>query len=158
MQREHKYFSKVKWTGNKGQGTSGYSSYDRSHIISANGKADILGSSDPAFRGNATMYSPEDLFVASLATCHMLWYLHLCSDAGVVVVEYHDNASGTMQETANGGGYFSEVTLYPAVTVAHSSMIEKANALHEKANKQCFIANSCNFPVYHKATCKALNS
>lgn len=104
------------------------------------------------------MYNPEELFVASLSSCHMLWYLHLCSEAGVVVVDYHDQATGTMHETENGAGHFTQVMLQPEVTVKNEAMITQANELHEKANKLCFIANSCNFPVFHKATCKAENS
>lgn len=157
MSHKHQYFLTVKWTGNKGSGTTSHKAYDRSHIISTEGKEAIHGSSDPAFRGDVTMYSPEDLLVASLSACHMLWYLHLCSEAGVVVTDYYDNATGTMLETAEGGGHFTEVTLFPTVTVAEQSMVTKADELHKKANELCFIANSCKFPVYHKPTCLALH-
>lgn len=154
MSHQHQYFLTVKWTGNKGEGTSSYTSYERSHVISAEGKENILGSSEPGFRGNSGMYSPEDLLVASLSACHMLWYLHLCAEAGVVVLNYYDNATGTMQEASKEGGHFTEVTLFPTVTVAEQSMVNKANELHKRANELCFIANSCKFPVYHKPTCQ----
>src|SRR3954469_13735158 len=150
MARQHKYALTVKWSGNRGQGTSNYRAYGRSHVISAEGKPDIAGSSDLAFRGDKNLYNPEDLLVASLSACHMLFYLHLCADAGVVVLDYYDDASGTMIETADGGGHFTEVTLCPVVTVAEALMIDKAEELHKKANELCFIANSCNCPVYHK--------
>ncbi|MEO6218956.1 MAG: OsmC family protein [Ginsengibacter sp.] len=91
--------------------------------------------------------------VAALSGCHMLSYLHLCALAGIVVVEYSDNASGTMEQTPDGGGHFTEVTLTPTVVVADESMIDKANELHHKASQLCFIANSCNFPVHHKPIC-----
>jgi len=146
----HHYKVNITWTGNRGSGTSSYSSYDRNHTITAGQKTAIPGSSDPAFRGDNTRYNPEELLVASLSSCHMLWYLHLCAAAGVVVLEYIDDAAGTMEETADGGGHFTEVTLFPVITVASEEMVEKADALHEKANKLCFIANSCNFPVHHK--------
>lgn len=113
----------------------------------------IMGSSDPAFRGDKTKYNPEELLVASLSSCHMLSYLHLCAVAGVIVTDYVDNASGIMVETPDGGGHFSEVTLNPIVTLTDQSMVDKANELHEQANRVCFIANSCNFPVYHKPSC-----
>lgn len=158
MNRQHKYHLTVKWTGNNGQGTSNYRSYDRSHTVLIDNKADILCSSDPAFRGDKTKHNPEELLVASLSTCHMLSYLHLCSEAGVVVVDYTDNASGTMIETEDGGGHFTEVTLYPNVVVKDKSMVDKANELHHQANKLCFIANSCNFPIHHKSTCKTENA
>ena len=88
----------------------------------------------------------------------MLWFLHLCADAGVVVIDYRDNATGIMQETANGGGFFKEITLYPEVTVRNECMMEKANSLHHRANELCFIANSVKFPIYHKAVCKAITA
>lgn len=151
---QHQYSLTIKWTGNKGNGTATYTGYDRSHTVTTENKPDLLCSSDAAFRGDKTKYTPEDLLVASISSCHMLWYLHLCSEAGVVVTEYTDNAKGTMVVTNDGGGYFTEVTLYPEVTITNSSMEEKANALHKRANQLCFIANSCNFPIHHKPTCK----
>jgi organic hydroperoxide reductase OsmC/OhrA len=156
--KDHYYKADIKWTGNSGKGTGNYTAYERSHTISVNGKAVIHGSSDPSFRGDKTKYNPEELFVSSLSTCHMLWYLHLCSEAGVIVIDYADNATGIMQETEDGGGHFTEVTLHPKVVVRDKSMIEKANELHDKANKLCFIANSCNFPIHHKSNCKAENA
>lgn len=152
MAGQHHYKTTVKWTGNKGEGTTNYRAYEREHIVSIDNKADILGSSDPAFRGDKTKHNPEDLLVSSLSACHMLWYLHLCSEAGIIVTEYIDNATGVMNETANGGGQFIEVTLNPTVTITQQSMIDKANELHKKANELCFIANSVNFPVRHKPT------
>ncbi len=160
MKGQHQYNLKITWTGNTGTGTSDYRSYTRDHTISAENKPDVPGSSDPSFRGNNTRYNPEELLVASLSGCHMLSYLHLCAVAGVVVVEYADNATGTMVETPDGGGRFNEVTLHPQIVVTHESMIAKAYELHHKANELCFIANSCNFPVHHKPNCtvKTLSS
>lgn len=158
MHGQHLYKATIKWTGNKGTGTDNYRNYERSHHISIENKSDILGSSDPAFRGDKTKHNPEDLLVSSLSACHMLWYLHLCSEAGVIVVDYIDNATGIMVETSNGGGQFTEVTLNPIVTVTEKAMIEKANELHRKANELCFIANSVNFPVHHKPTTKLIDN
>ena len=153
MNGVHNYNLTIKWTGNKGTGTSDYRTYERSHIIQIENKVDIAGSSDPAFRGDKTKHNPEELLLAALSTCHMLSYLHVCVMNGVVVVDYTDNATGKMVETPNGGGHFEEVMLNPVVTVKDSSMIEKANALHHKASELCFIANSVNFPVHHNPTC-----
>lgn len=153
--RVHHYNIKTTWTGNRGQGTSEYKSYDRSHTISIDGKPDIQGSSDAAFRGDKTRHTPEDLFVSTLSTCHMLWYLHLCAVNGVVVTQYTDKATGTLEEDTNGSGRFTEVMLNPVVIVSEKSMIEKANALHQEAHNMCFIANSVNFPVTHKPTSHA---
>jgi organic hydroperoxide reductase OsmC/OhrA len=150
MANLHHYKATTTWVGNRGTGTSDYKAYDRNHDIAMDGKPDLLCSSDATFRGDKKRHSPEDLLVAALSGCHMLWYLHLCAVNGVVVVNYHDDASGTMRENADGSGEFTEVILNPRVTVADKSMMDKANALHTKAHELCFIARSVNFPVKHK--------
>jgi organic hydroperoxide reductase OsmC/OhrA len=149
--KQHHYSLKVNWTGNKGEGTNGYKSYERSHEILIDGKEIIKGSSDPVFLGDNTKHNPEELLLASISSCHMLWYLHLCSDAGIVVTNYTDSPKGIMIETENGGGKFESIILYPTATVKDISMIEKAMLLHTKANELCFIANSVNFKIQHKA-------
>jgi len=156
MKSQHLYKATIRWTGNNGQGTINYRAYKRDHIISIENKADIFGSSDPEFRGDKNRHNPEDLLVSSLSACHMLWYLHLCAEAGVSVVDYVDNATGVMIETTDGGGHFIEVTLNPIVTVKEVSMVEKANKIHKKARELCYIANSVNFPVYHNPKTKTL--
>lgn len=153
MSKQHNYSIAVKWTGNKGAGTSNYTAYERNHSILIENKPDLQCSSDPSFRGDKTKYNPEELFVASISTCHMLWFLHLCSESGVIVTDYIDNAKAIMVVTENGGGYFSDVTLYPNVIVTDESMISRANKLHHEANKLCFIANSCNFKINHIPAC-----
>jgi organic hydroperoxide reductase OsmC/OhrA len=142
----HTYRTTVTWTGNKGTGTSGYRDYGREHDIQTGAKPVIPGSSDPAFRGDAARWNPEDLLVGSLSACHKLWYLHLCAEAGIVVTAYVDEAVGTMVEDATKGGYFTGVELRPVVTVAKGDPA-LAHALHERAHAKCFIANSVNFPV-----------
>ncbi len=157
MKGEHSYKLTVRWTGNTGTGTDSYRSYERSHTISIDGKPDISGSSDPAFRGDKTKHNPEEMLLSALSTCHMLSYLHVCVVAGVVVTAYEDEATGVMRETPDGGGHFTEVTLHPVVTIADASMADLANELHEKASKLCFIANSVNFPVHHQASVRGEN-
>jgi organic hydroperoxide reductase OsmC/OhrA len=151
MGKQHNYSATIKWTGNNGDGTRDYSAYSRSHTVSIAGKPDLQCSSDAPFRGDGSMHNPEDLLVASISACHMLWYLHLCADAGIVVVDYADKATGIMEERPDGGR-FTEVTLHPVVTVTDSAMITKADELHAIAHKKCFIANSVNFPVHQKPT------
>jgi organic hydroperoxide reductase OsmC/OhrA len=151
--KEHTYETKLNWTGNTGRGTADYRAYERSHTISVKNKPDLFGSSDPTFRGDFTKYNPEELLVASLSACHMLWYLHLCSQAGIVVVEYSDNAVGEMEELKNGSGHFKEVSLNPRVKITDPEKIETANKIHHEANKMCFIANSVKFPVFHRPVC-----
>ena len=157
MQKQHHYQTTITWTGNKGTGTNDYREYERSHTMSVTNKVDILCSSDTPFRGDGTKHNPEDMLLSALSSCHMLWYLHLCADAGVVVTSYTDNATGTMIETPGGGGHFTEVILHPTVIVTHASMIEKADQLHDKAHQCCFIANSVNFNVLHEPTCTSID-
>lgn len=145
--KDHHYAVTVTWTGNQGTGTSGYRSYSRAHEIAAGVKPVIPGSSDPAFRGDAARWNPEDLLVASLSACHKLWYLSLCAGAGIVVTDYVDNAEGWMAEEQGGAGQFTRVTLRPQVTIAAGSDAEKARHLHHTAHDMCFIARSVNFPV-----------
>jgi organic hydroperoxide reductase OsmC/OhrA len=152
MSRTHRYELTVTWTGDRGEGTSAYRSYSRSHEVSADGRRLIEGSPDPVFRGDAERWNPEQLLVAALSQCHMLSYLHLCAVAGVVVTGYVDHPLGTMQESAGSGGRFVEVLLRPEVTVASADMTRRAEVLHEDAHRACFIAASVNFPVRHEPT------
>ena len=147
MSTSHRYETTVTWTGNTGTGTSGYRDYERAHEISAAARPTIPGSSDPAFRGDPTRWNPEELLVASLSQCHMLWFLSLCAVEGVVVTDYRDHAAGTMVETPDGGGHFDLVVLRPEVRFASPAHAARAAELHERAHHLCFIANSVNFPV-----------
>lgn len=158
MAHTHRYALTVEWTGNPGSspgqvgtGTDHYRSYKRDHQIRINGKPDILGSSDPTFRGDPTRHNPEDLLLAALSACHMMSYLHVCAINGVVVTAYRDEAAGTMETLPDGSGHFTEVILHPHVTVRDDGMIAKAEELHHKAHELCFIANSVNFPIGIKA-------
>ncbi len=141
------YETQVDWTGNRGQGTRTYVAYSRDHRILAPGRPSIEASADPDFRGDPRRYSPEDLLVASVSACHMLWYLHLCADAGVVVTGYRDRARGRMELDPGGGGRFREVVLRPEVTLGPDSDVDTARRLHAEAHGKCFIANSMSFPV-----------
>lgn len=145
--KRHTYKTDIAWTGNIGEGTSTYRSYRRDHAIAAPGKPEILASSDPAFRGDPARYNPEELLVASLSSCHMLSYLHLCAVNGVTVMEYHDSATGVMEEGKDGSGQLIHVVLRPEVKVSPASDAAKAASLHAEAHHYCFIARSVNFPV-----------
>ncbi|TRX38831.1 OsmC family protein [Flavobacterium sp. ZT3R18] len=151
MHPNHNYKLTLKWTGNKGTGTSGYRAYDRNHEILIEGKTTLSGSADPTFHGDKTVHNPEDLLLASLSACHMMSYLHVCVKAGIVVTDYIDNATGIMLVNNDGSGQFIEVTLNPIVTITEETLLAKANELHKEANQLCFIANSVNFPVKHNS-------
>ncbi|GAA3754430.1 OsmC family protein [Plantactinospora mayteni] len=150
MPRKHDYALNVTWTGAGQAGTVNYRDYGRDHRVTADGPAPLLGSADPTFRGDPARWNPEQLLVAALAQCHMLSYLSLCARGRVVVTGYVDEAVGTMAESGDGGGAFTEVVLRPRVTVAAPEMVERATELHEQAHRLCFIASSVNFPVRHE--------
>lgn len=145
--KSHTYTLNITWTGNRGAGTSSYKAYSRDHVISAPGKADISGSSDPAFLGDAARYNPEEMLVAAISTCHMLWYLHLAAEAGIVVTGYSDAPVATMVEDAVRGGWFTGATLRPRVEITQGGDAHLARELHHAAHEKCFVANSLNFPV-----------
>lgn len=147
MPRTHTYTLATDWTGNTGQGTASYTAYGREYRATSGSKPPIFGSSDPAFRGNGLRWSPEDLLVAALSSCHQLWYLHMCADNGICVLDYHDDATGTMVEGRNERGHFTRVQLRPRVTIREDGDTAKAEALHQAAHEACFIANSVNFTV-----------
>jgi organic hydroperoxide reductase OsmC/OhrA len=143
----HVYTTRISWTGNLGEGTAAYSSYRRQYLISIKGKPELAGSADPAFRGDAQQHNPEDLFLASLSACHMLFFLSLCARSGVRVTAYEDEAQGSLVVHPAGGGRFEQIALRPVVTVASDDTIARARQLHETAHELCFIANSCSVPI-----------
>lgn len=147
--KTHHYEVSLEWIGDRGSGTIGYAGYERAHVLSAPGRPDIPGSSDPHFRGDPARWNPEQLLLASLSACHQLWYLHLCSVNQVTVVGYRDVAAGEMTEHADGSGQFVRVLLRPEVVISAGSDAEKALQLHHQASSLCFIARSMNFPVEH---------
>jgi organic hydroperoxide reductase OsmC/OhrA len=155
MSKTHQYQMHLVWTGNKGEGTATYRSYERSYTISMANKVDFFGSSDPMFRGDASKHNPEDLLIMALSSCHLLSYLHLCATNGIVLTSYDDDATGTMTEDAVKGGFFTDVTLNIKMNITDASKKELALSLHHDANKLCFIANSVNFPVLHNVTITA---
>jgi organic hydroperoxide reductase OsmC/OhrA len=149
VQLEHSYAIDVEWTGNRGPGTSDYKSYGRDLVIRSEGKHEIAASADTPFRGDADRWNPEELLLAALSQCHLLSYLHVAASHGVVVTAYTDAAVGTMEQTRDGGGHFTGVTLRPVVTIAGGDAA-LADSLHAEASEKCFIAASVNFPVLHE--------
>ena len=118
MSKQHTYRATVEWTGNLGSGTSSYTAYSRDYTVQIAGKPDLLGSSDPAFRGDEHRHNPEDMLLAAISACHKLWYLHLCSAAGITVTAYADHAEAVMDEGDNARpGKFVKATLRPQVTI-----------------------------------------
>lgn len=144
----HHFTTTLNWTGNRGSGTSTYRAYGRQHEITCDGKSlPIPGSSTPVFRGDKDRYNPEELLIASLSACHMLWFLHLCAESSIAVTAYADNAEGTVDMNADGSGQFREVVLHPRCEYAQAPAREQIEALHHRAHELCFIARSVNFTV-----------
>ncbi len=152
MAKQHAYTSKIVWTGNRGQGTSTYRGYDRTWSIVTPGKPVIECSNDPLLGGDPTRPNPEDLLLSSLSSCHMLWYLHLASNAGIAVLHYEDEPVGVGEASPNGAGRFLSATLRPSIHVPMGTDLAKADAIHHEIHTFCFIARSVNFPVAYEAS------
>ncbi len=149
---EHDYTARVVWTGNRGQGTATYKGYDRTWQIETPGKQVVHCSNDPLLGGDPTLHNPEDLLIASLSSCHMLWYLHLASDAGIAVIAYQDDPLAVGETERGGAGRFLRATLRPQITVPEGTDLSVADAIHHEIHKTCYIARSVNFPVSYAAT------
>jgi organic hydroperoxide reductase OsmC/OhrA len=151
MDADHRFVASLEWTGNRGEGTSGYRVYGRDHIVRVEGKPAIEGSAARVFHGDLDRWNPEEMLVAALAQCHLLSYLYVAVANGIVVESYTDTAEGVLVTTPDGGGHFREVMLRPTVTISAGDP-EVATRIHEDANRLCFIASSVNFPVRHEPT------
>jgi len=156
MTFKHLFKAEVNWTSNQKPENSGSKFYSKSHQIKIEGKPVLDVSAAKGFKGDPTLYNPEDLLLSSLISCHMMSYLYVCSQNGIEVLEYSDNAEATLEVNPDGSGRFVEVRLYPKVKISNSDQNELALELHQKANQLCFIANSCNFPVLHQASCEVV--
>jgi organic hydroperoxide reductase OsmC/OhrA len=154
MTFKHHFNAAINWIFNPNLTESPLKFYSKSHKISIEGKPVLDVSAAKAFKGDPALYNPEDLLLSSLVSCHMMSYLYVCSQNGIEVVEYSDNAEATLEVSTDGSGRFTEVRLYPKVKITNHDKIQEALDLHKIANQLCFIANSCNFPVLHNATCE----
>jgi organic hydroperoxide reductase OsmC/OhrA len=122
--------------------------YSRAHTLRFDGGAELPGSSSPQVvplpYSDAAAIDPEEMFVAALASCHMLWFLSLAAAAGWVVDRYDDAADGELARNAQGRMAMTRVTLRPAVQFggAKQPTAAELHALHERAHDECFIARS----------------
>jgi len=153
---KHLFKAVLNWTSDQIQKDLTKRFYSKNHQIKIEGKPVLNISAAKAIKGDPELYNPEDLLLSSLVSCHMMSYLYVCSQNGIEVLEYSDNAEATLEVSADGSGRFVEVKLYPKVKISNPDKIELAIELHTKANKLCFIANSCNFPVLHEVSCEAI--
>jgi organic hydroperoxide reductase OsmC/OhrA len=146
MSHQHLFSGELHWTGTPGEDEHGKLKLGRAFVLRFEGKAPLEGSSPAVFRGDDSKHNPETLMVSSLAACHHLTYLSVCERAGVRVLEYSDNASGTLA-LKDGRMRMVEVRLSPQVRIADAAQIEHARELHAKAHAHCFMSNSVNFEV-----------
>lgn len=156
MTFKHTFKAEANWTSSQKQENSASKFYSKSHQIKIEGKPVLDVSAAKAFKGDPELYNPEDLLLSSLVSCHMMSYLYVCSQNGIEVLEYSDNAEATLEVNPDGSGRFVEARLYPKVKISNPDQIELALELHHKANQLCFIANSCNFPVLHNGSCEVV--
>ncbi|WP_420558598.1 OsmC family protein [Roseovarius sp.] len=147
----HDYTAKVVWTGNRGEGTRSYKGYDRTWNIETPGKPVVACSNDPVLGGDPKLHNPEDLLLATVSACHMLWYLHFASDAGIAVQGYVDDPLGEAEVERSGKGRFTRAVLRPVITVPEGTDLEAADAIHGRIHEVCFIARSVAFPIVHEA-------
>lgn len=151
---KHLFKAKLNWFSTKEEEVSTSKIYSKSHAVTIEGKPILNISAAKAFKGDPTLYNPEDLLLSSLVSCHMMSYLYVCAQNGIEVLSYTDNAEATLEVLDNGSGRFVEVRLYPKVVITQKDKVAEAISLHKKANELCFIANSCNFPIIHEASCE----
>ncbi len=152
MTHHHSFHSRVQWTGNTGQGNATYKGYDRTWQVTTDGKPLIQCSNDPLLGGDPTLHNPEDMLINAVAACHMLWYLHLSFDAGVLVTGYQDTPEGIGESEPSGAGRFIKAILRPQITLGAGMDPAKADAVHGHIHNVCFIARSVNFPIEIHAT------
>jgi len=152
MVKLHDYTAEIAWTGDRGEGTRHYRGYDRSWRIATPGRPVIECSNDPLLGGDPARPNPEDLLLSSLAACHMLWYLHLASEAGIVVCGYEDSPLGVGETGPRGEGRFVRAVLRPRISVQRGADLAKADGLHHEVHQFCFIARSVNFPIAYEAS------
>ncbi|WP_397362144.1 OsmC family protein [Olleya sp. R77988] len=152
MSNKHTFKATINWIVNEGESTQNPRNFSRNHNVTiANKKASLQVSAAKPFRGDDTLYNPEDLLLSALASCHMMSYLYVCSQNNIEVLSYTDNAEGDIEVEFTGSGSFKIVRLKPVVLIKDASQKALALSLHQKANSLCFIANSCNFPIIHEA-------
>lgn len=152
MSKQHAYGATIVWTGDRGQGTSEYRGYDRTWEVRTPGKPVIPCSNDPLLGGDPSKPNPEDLLLSALSACHMLWYLHLACNAGIVVTGYEDAPVGIGETSPNGAGHFVRATLRPSICLRRGADLTRADAIHHEIHQYCFIARSVNFPIAYEAT------
>ncbi|KZN44474.1 OsmC family protein [Pseudoalteromonas luteoviolacea] len=124
--------------------------YNRAHTWRFDGGLEVAASSSPSVvplpYSEPNNVDPEEAYVASLSSCHMLFFLHFAAQSGLIIESYIDNASGVMGKNTHGKTAITDVILKPQITWHHASQIDEQiiSELHHQAHNSCFIANSVN--------------
>lgn len=140
------YLAKVQWF--RGEQKFADNRYSRRHQIEFDGGASIAASSSPSIvpvpYSDIAAIDPEEMFVASLSSCHMLWFLSIAAKAGYIVDSYLDNAEGKMEKNITGKLIMSQVILKPQSIFSGNQLpsISEIMQMHHQAHEECFIANS----------------
>ena len=143
----HEYRAELQWQRHEGEAFTDQR-YSRRHLLRFDGGAELAGSSSPQVVklpwSDASAVDPEELFVASLSSCHLLWFLSLAAGDGWCVDDYTDDAVGFMARNDHGRLAMTLVTLRPAVRFSgpHQPDATQVADLHHRAHDACFIANS----------------
>jgi organic hydroperoxide reductase OsmC/OhrA len=126
-----------------------YQSYNRDHDWIFDGGVSIRASAAPAYLGSESCVDPEEAFVASLSSCHMLTFLAIALKKRLIVDRYQDRAVGVLDKDPAGHLAIVRVTLHPQVTFSgeKTPSLEELRLLHDQAHHACFIANSVKTDV-----------
>jgi len=141
-----RHFATVRWA--RGDAAFTDLRYSRRHTWHFDGGVDVPASSSPhsvkvPFSAEDAV-DPEEAFVASIASCHMLWFLSIAAGRGFVVDRYVDDAEGFLERGADGKVWMTRTTLRPAIAIAGARKPSRDElvAMHDEAHHACFIANS----------------
>ena len=135
-----RYSAEVAW--NRGEVAPG-EDYSRSHGWRFDGGVEVPASSAPDLHGDPSCVDPEEAFVASISSCHMLWFLHLAADRGFHVRTYTDRAVGHMNRVDRGVIAITDVDLHPEIEWVGDVPDARTTAeIHDESHHRCFIANS----------------
>jgi len=149
MALTHEYQATVSWTGSTG---AGYEQYSRQHSVTSKpAQAALTLSADPAFRGDPTLLTPEQLIVLAAASCQLLSFLAVAARARIDVVGYEDSATAEMPEN-NKPMWITKIVLRPNITVRGDANAERLLHLTEVAHRECFIANSLKTEILVEPT------
>ena len=149
----HTYTARLDWSGSTGVG---YESYERTHTVRCDeAEATLTLSSDPVFLGDPSLLDPEQLLVAAASSCQLLSFLAGAARARIDVLEYTDDAEGTMDDSEQPA-WVQRIVLHPRIVVAPGTSEDRVRRLVELGHRHCFIANSLKSEMTIEPTIEVL--